>query len=126
MMVKTERRDPINHDRIDIKELTLKQKAALAHQLVEEVVSEVKNEGVMPYTENNKRIAGIVRVFGDQYVSTARNLKNTMDKMDEEPPGKLTGSVLEEKTINNTSNRSTNRTAFCTPIFIDITTFINF
>lgn len=34
------------------------------------------------------------------------------------------GSVLGEKIVNNTPNRSTNRIAFRTPIFIDITTFI--
>lgn len=38
----------------------------------------------------------------------------------------ITGSVMGEKTINNTINRSIIRIAFRTPIFIDTTGFIHF
>jgi len=37
----------------------------------------------------------------------------------------VTGSVLGEKTINNTLNRSTNRIVFRAPIFIDMKVFIS-
>lgn len=56
---------------INVNELSLKEKAALAERLTKEVLTEMKSSEFANKSDNNKRLSGLVKVFGEQFEDTA-------------------------------------------------------
>lgn len=56
---------------INVNELSLKEKAALAERLTKEVLAEMKSSEFSNKSDNNKRLSGLVKVFGEQFEDTA-------------------------------------------------------
>ena len=64
-------------------DLTLKQKAELVEKLTIEIINESTNDSFRNKSEKNKKIGGIIRVFGkDHYINYANQLNNFIQQTD--------------------------------------------
>lgn len=67
---------------INTDHLTLSEKTELALQLTIEVVDHMKTESFANISESNKRLNGLMRTLGGQYVSHMRSLKRQTSQAD--------------------------------------------
>jgi hypothetical protein len=72
----------MDYSKINVNRLTLKEKAELVEYLTTDIVIEMKSSAYQEVSDNNKRLAGLMRTFGDTYTGYAVSLKRTVEQSD--------------------------------------------
>lgn len=68
--------------RVDVSGLTLKEKGELLHQLSQEIVTVILSQECKARSDNNDRIAGLIRVFKDHYEGYAEDMRDYAAEVD--------------------------------------------